>query len=510
MPDESQLPVLIGVGQLRNNPERTREAAREPLDLAEEAARRAAKDAGADALLTAVDTITAVKTSSWAYGDLPSLLARRLGASPSRVSTTTVGGHWPAAVLDAAAAEIADGTSRAALLVGAEAQASVSALIKSGTDPAGEQGWTAAPGGPPAFDPDDLGSPAMQAAGLIMPTRVYPLFENRLRYALGQRPSEADAWSARLYAAFSEVASRNPAAWRPTPRTVDDIVTVGPDNRMVCEPYPLSMNAMPHVDQAVAVLVTSLAVAREYGIDEDRIVHVWGGAGASDSSDVLARPDFARSAALESALHRCLDQCGVDVAQLDIIDVYSCFPVVPKLVIRALGLTEDVVPTVTGGHSSFGGPLSSYTLHGVVSVVERLRAGAEVGLVHANGGYLTDQHVVLLGRTPRGGGYAGTPDPVSTETRDGVPVLRTPADGDAEQVVVETATVEYGRDGAPSQAFLIARAQDGTRICGQIRPGDQESARVLSLASGAEVVGRGVRVSPVGPEGTFLRVGATV
>jgi acetyl-CoA C-acetyltransferase len=506
MPDESRLPVLIGVGQLRNNPERTHDAAREPLELAEEAARRAVKDAGVDALLNSVDTITAVKTSSWAYDDLPSLLAGRLGISPTRTSTTTVGGHWPAAILDAAAAEIAAGASRAALLVGAEAQASVSALLKAGVDPGRDHGWTTAPGGPPAFDPDDLGSPAMQAAGLIMPTRVYPLFENRLRHALGQRPEEATAWSARLYAAFSEVASGNPAAWTPTPRTAEEISTVGPGNRMVCEPYPLAMNAMPHVDQAAAVLVTSVALAREHGVDEDRLVYVWGGAGASDSPDVLSRPDFARSAALESVLRRCLDRGGLDATELDVLDVYSCFPVVPKLVIRQLGLADDVVPTVTGGHSSFGGPLSSYSLHAVVSVVERLREGATVGLVHANGGYLTDQHAVLLGRGPHADGYVGEPEPVSTATREDVPALREPSDDAAEPAVVETATVEYGRDGTPSQAFLVARAQDGARLCGQTRPGDTASARVLSLASGSEVVGRRVRISQAGPDQGFLSV----
>jgi acetyl-CoA C-acetyltransferase len=38
-----------------------------------------------------------------------------------------------------------------------------------------------------------------------------------------------------------------------------ETATVGPDNQMVCEPYPLAMNAMLHVDQAAAVIVTSLA-----------------------------------------------------------------------------------------------------------------------------------------------------------------------------------------------------------------------------------------------------------
>ncbi|WP_026454276.1 hypothetical protein [Saccharomonospora iraqiensis] len=492
MPDDGRVPVLVGVGQVRGNTARAPEAAREPLALAEDAARAAGADSGAPALLSEADSVLAIKSSSWAYDDLPTLLARRLHASPKHRATTTVGGHWPAALLDEAAAGIASGDSRVALLVGAEAQASVSALARAGLDPGADHGWTREPGGPPSFEPDELGSTAMQSAGLVMPTRVYPLFENRLRYRTGQSPAANTAASARMYAAFTEVAARNPAAWNPTVRSAEDIATVGPANRMVCEPYPLAMNAMPHVDQAAAVLVTSLATAREYGISEDRIVYVRGGAGAHDSGDILDRPDFSRSAALETALRRCLTQGGVSARELDVLDVYSCFPVVPKLVVEALGLPADSVPTVTGGHSAFGGPLSSYSLHATVAVATRLRAGAATGLVHANGGYLTAQHAVLLSRAPHPDGYVGDPDPVSTSSADSAPPKGPVPDG---EVVVETATVEYGKDGAPSQGFLIGRTGDGTRVVGQTAPGDAASAQALSVASGTEVVGRTVRVS---------------
>ena len=47
-----------------------------------------------------------------------------------------------------------------------------------------------------------------------------------------------------------------------------------------------------------------LALARERGVPEDRLVHVWGGAGAADSADVLARPTFGGSPALVDATAR--------------------------------------------------------------------------------------------------------------------------------------------------------------------------------------------------------------
>ncbi len=144
----------------------------------------------------------------------------------------------------------------------------------------------------------------MQRAGLIVPTRVYPLFENRVAHESGLGPDESLAESARMYSAFSELAAKNPASWTSEVYSAEEIATVGPGNRMVCEPYPLMLNAMPFVDQAAAVLVCSLAVAREHGVPEDRTVYVWGGAGATDPVDVLSRNGFGTSTAMTGAVHR--------------------------------------------------------------------------------------------------------------------------------------------------------------------------------------------------------------
>ena len=336
MQDPRRVPVLVGVGQLRTNRERTVAGAREPAELMLDALARAARDAGTPRLLADADSIDVVNVVSWIYDDLPGLLAAGLGAQPKHRFASPVGGQWPARLLDEAAARIAGGDVRVALLVGGEAQSSVGVLAKAGVDPIAEAGWSAEPGGPPPFDANLLGSAQAQAAGLIFPTRVYPLFENRLRYELGQTPEQANAWSAEMYADFSQAAAVNPAAWNPAHRRADEIGTPGPGNRMVCEPYPLSMNAMPQVDQAAAVIVTSLAAAREYGIPEDRLVYVWGGAGAVEGTDFLHRDGFGSSPAMTSTLDRTLAAAGTTAAELDIVDVYSCFPVVPKLACLAL------------------------------------------------------------------------------------------------------------------------------------------------------------------------------
>ncbi len=513
MTEEPRLPVLIGSGQLRANRERDPGRAREPLELLAEAAGLAARDTGIGpddgGLLRRVDDVSAVCTASWTYDDLASVVGRRVGASPRTCTDAPMGGQWPVRLLDAAAARIAAGESTLALVVGGEAQASVSAFGKAGIDPARDLGWSTAPGGPPRFDPADLGTERMHLAGLVLPARNYPLFENRLQHDLGLSPEENLRWSAELYAAFSRVAAEQPAAWSPEPRTVDDLATVGPGNRMISEPYPLGLNAMPHVDQAAAVLLTSQAEARRLGVPDERMVHVRGGAACDDSADLLDRVAYGSSAALGAVLDASLSAAGVSAAELDLVDVYSCFPVVPKLAALHLGLPRDPIRpnsvlTVTGGHSGFGGPLNSYSLHALATMFGRLRDGpaANVGLVHANGGYLTYQHAVVLATTPHPDGYVGRPEPV-TAPRDGAPPAADPrellTDGESVELVVETATVEHGRDGEPSQAFVIGRTPNGVRTAAATRPGDRDSAAALSLFPAADgrrsQVGRAVRLA---------------
>lgn len=499
MPDEFRTPVLVGVGQLRANRQRSVDDAREPLDLMADALLRAGEDAGDTGLLRAADTVFAIRAASWAYDDLAGSVARRIGAVPRRSENTPLGGHLPARLLDRAAAAIWAGESEIALLVGGEAQASANALAKAGIDPV-ERGWSATPGGPPPLDLGDLGSEQMLAAGLFLPARMYPLFENRLQADLGLTAEENAAWSARLYADLSQVAAQHPVAWNPDVLSPEQVGEVGPGNRMVCEPYPLSMNAMPHVDQAGAVIVTSLGVARERGVPESQLTYVWGGAGVDDPPDPLRRTGFSGSVALGRALDRSLEQAGIGIADVDLVDVYSCFPVVPKLAALHLGLDREAVLSVAGGHSSFGGPLNTYSLHAIATLAQRLRAGAATGLVHANGGYLSYQHTVLLGARPHPDGYVGDPEPSAVDHPDAPTVLDAAAAAqDGLELTVETATVEHGRDGAPQQAFVVGRTTSGDRVAAQSAPDDRATAAALSLASlpaGRRThIGRTVRLS---------------
>ncbi|SFE96757.1 acetyl-CoA acetyltransferase [Blastococcus tunisiensis] len=500
MPDATRVPVLIGVGQLRANRERAVAAAREPLALMADALETAERDAGVPGLLQRADTVLAIRAASWAYADLAGAVAARIGARPRTAQNTALGGHLPARLLERAAAAIAAGDSEVAGVVGGEAQASVGALGKAGVDPVAELGWSAEPGGPPELDLAELGTAEQLAAGLFLPARVYPLYENRLQADLGLTPEQGAAWSARLYSDYSRIAAAHPAAWNREQLTPEQVGTPGPGNRMVCEPYPLAMNAMPHVDQAAAVVVTSLAIARAAGVPEERLTHVRGGAGADDHPDPLRRTGFGRSAALAAALDRARGRTGTTADELDVIDVYSCFPVVPKLAALHLGLDRHAVLSVAGGHSSFGGPLNTYSLHAIATLAQRLRGTGATGLVHANGGYLGSQHAIVLAGRPHPDGYVGDPEPERIE-HPGAPALVDPACLAAQgaDLVIETLTVEHGRSGGPQQAFVVGRTVAGDRLAVSSAPGDAGTAAALSrtaLPDGATThVGRTVRLT---------------
>src|SRR3972149_2102734 len=90
----------------------------------------------------------------------------------------------------------------------------------------------------------------------IIPPRVSPLFENAIRANLGLSLEEHSRRLGALYERFSAVAATNPYAWFPQPLTADEITTVGPNNRMVCFPYPKRMNAIMEVNQAAALILT--------------------------------------------------------------------------------------------------------------------------------------------------------------------------------------------------------------------------------------------------------------
>ncbi|HYW61881.1 MAG TPA: acetyl-CoA acetyltransferase, partial [Bradyrhizobium sp.] len=375
-----RIPVIVGVGEIADHPVELT-AGLEPLALLEAAVRRAGDDAGA-ALLQEIDSLDVVNFLSWRYRDPEKLLAKRLGITPAHRAYGPVGGESPIRFLHEAAKRIARGESKVAVVCGAEAQSTATKAERSKL----ELPWT-----PFAQDvPEPKRGAAYQKPlavqlGVARPITVYPLYETATSAHWGQTPRQGLAESGELWARFSAVAAANPQSWMKRPVAADEITTPSPDNRLIAWPYTKLMVANPMVNMGGAVLMTSLARARDAGIAEDRLIYVLGGASAEEPVDYLLRDQFVQSHAQNAVLETILDMVGGDGRAFDAIELYSCFPVVPKMARRTLGLGRDVQPTVTGGLTFHGAPLNTYMTHAACAMVRKLRGGGKLGLLYGQG-----------------------------------------------------------------------------------------------------------------------------
>jgi hypothetical protein len=280
-----------------------------------------------------------------------------------------------------------------------------------------------------------------------------------------------------LWARYAAVAADNPSSWLRRAYTAEDIARVTPDNRLIAWPYTKLMVANPMVNQGAAVIVTSVAAALEAGVDPARMIHLVGGAAADEPRDYLARDGYASSPAQEAVLSRALDL--VDGRGFDAIELYSCFPCVPKMARRTLELGDDVVPTVTGGLTFFGAPLNDYMLHATAAMVRRLRVGGGTGLLYGQGEFVTKHHALLLSASP--------PDePLATDysvaadadaRRKSVPPTVMPSDGPA---TIEAATILYRRDGSVDHGVVIVRTREGARTMASVAPDDRATLAVIT------------------------------
>jgi acetyl-CoA C-acetyltransferase len=488
-------PVIVGVGQYtRRSTDPAGAAAPDPVGLMAMAAHAALGDAGMRGKEGLIDAVDIVNVLSWRFDpDAAHALSGRLGIGPDHLAESPVGGEQPVALVDQMAHRIASGEVRFGLIAGAEAQASLNAYRRAGDQPP----WPLKPQRRPTVSStlQDILHPEAWRHDLRTPVQVYPLFENALRAQRGQSYAEAQAESALIWSNMSRIAVGNRFAWHPEFRSPDEIATPSPQNRWIYYPYPKMMNAWPAVDQAAAILMTSREVALELGVPVDRLVAPVAAAGAREIRDPLSRGEFHRSMAMEAALDAALCRAAVSPQDLDALELYSCFPCVPKMAIAHLGLRSDTTVTVAGGLSFFGGPGNNYMLHAIAAMVEQLRRSqGRAGLLYGQGEFVTKHHALVL----RSG---ATRDPYQpgTETlaaqRDidiaGGPPFEHAPHGNGE---IETFTANWNRDGSPGVGTVVARLNaSGRRFIGRTAEGDAESFQLLTGGS-VEPVGLPVHV----------------
>ncbi len=480
-------PVIIGVGDIIDRPADPA-LAREPLALMADAIRAADADAGGG-WLARIDSMDVINLVSWRYDRVAQRLAERLGINPARAVYALVGGETPTTKIHEAALRIMNGNSLIAVVTGGEAAHAVSKAKAAGID----LPWT-----PPAAKPENpiIGSEHVTALavrhGIMSPVHVYPLYENATTAAWELTPAQALAESGVAYQAISEIAASNPFAWGQKAFSAAEITNVTPDNRMIAWPYTKRMVANNTVNQSGAVLMTSLAIARAAGIAEDRIIHVHGGAAAAEPMDYLARDQYDHSVAQNAVLDQAM---RIAANGFDRVELYSCFPTVPKMARRTLGLAADMPFSVTGGLSFAGAGLNCYMLQSTCAMVRSLRdRPAAQALLYGQGGYVTKHHALVIGcdtADPAGLMLPKDVQDAAEAERAPVPALDLAYAGPA---TIETFSIVYDRDGAPAYGSIIGRTPAGARVFGKIDMADGGLVETL-VSLDASPVGLAGRVT---------------
>ena len=495
---DPRTPVVVGVGQAAERIDDADYRAMSPVGLAAAAAQAAMQDCGVDVaqLAAAIDTVVATRAFEISIPKIPAPLgksnnfprsvARLIGAQPARAVLDKVGGQGPQKLLTEFAGEIVAGAADVVLLCGSDATSTLRHFAKADIKP----DFTETIDGQledRGFGLEDFIERHTVIHGLTGAPVQYGLLENARRARVGLSVESYRRSMAQLFAPMTKVAARNPFSASPVERSVDELATVGADNRMICDPYPRLLVARDQVNQGAAVLLMSVHSARRLGVPEDQWVYLHGHADLH-AQRLLERPELDAYPAAVSATTEALQMAGIDFDAVAAMDLYSCFPVPVFAICDAFGLTADDPRglTLTGGLPFFGGAGNNYSMHAIAEAVASARsAPGRFTFVGANGGMMSKYAtgVYCTSEVP----WKPDRSPQLQALVDSAPVVAV-TESAAGPGTIETYSVRY--DWATPTGIVIGRLDaDGSRFLATTEDDD-----LLALLSEGEPLGAAVTV----------------
>ena len=496
-------PILVGAGQLVERQANDIS----PMGLASQAASNAIRDCAAGggdaAMASAIDTICVTKLFSdmgslwackWGRSDNPpESIARFIGASPKHRIYTQTGGNEPQSRLIEFARAIARGERSAVLIAGAEAirnqrhaerdqrELDWSEHFEEGLE---DRGF-----GEHVITSQEINN------GLTNVVYYYSLIEQAQRHAAGRSIEEHQQAMAQLLESFSAVAARNPYAQFSGSQSAEQILAAPSMTHL----YSKRMIAQDGVNQGAAVLMCSIGKAKQLGIDESRWIYLHGLAEGCEL-EVTRRPDPGVSPMAGMVVDKALAMAGLTIADINFIDIYSCFPCAVTAIATHLGLPVDGSRqlTLTGGLPYFGGPGNNYSMHALAEAVWRARKDAETyAMVTANGGMLSKHAVGIFSRRPCNIDWASTDTYIN---RDALASCKVCADPQSGSII--SYTVHHESDGS-AHAIIIGQTDSGQRFVSRTAEDDTETASAM-LAQ--DPTGNSVIVTAAGDERLHFRL----
>jgi acetyl-CoA C-acetyltransferase len=245
----------------------------------------------------------------------------------------TLGGNTPQSLLNHLCDEIAAGRLEVALVAGAEAWQTARAC--------GAAGWSHRPSSTPPWGDARPGISEYEARH-AWDSRSSPTPWRTTRSARRAGLSLAHRRELAEFAAWrTAIAAQNPYAWFRDGKDAATLGTVTPTNRMVGFPYPKFMNAILDVNQGAALLVASEAAARRLGIPAARWVYPWAGVDVTEHWFFQDRVDYHTLPGVRRAGAALLEAVDLAIDDVKHLDLYSCFPIAPRLSAAMLGIAPD-------------------------------------------------------------------------------------------------------------------------------------------------------------------------
>jgi acetyl-CoA acetyltransferase len=240
----------------------------------------------------------------------------------------------------------------------------------------------------------------------LFPVSSYALAAARHMYVFGTTREHL----AHVAVAARGWANQNPEAFAKGPLSIDDCLNA----RMISTPLS-AKDCCLVTDGASAIVMTRADRARNL---KRSPVAVLGAAAATSHSQISSMPDLTVTAAAESG-RRAYAMAGVGPDDIDVVGLYDAFTINTILFLEDLGFCPKgeggrfvasgaiapggILPVNTNGGGLSCAHPGMYGLLSIVEAVRQLRGdaasqiqGAELALVHGNGGTLSSQATVIL------------------------------------------------------------------------------------------------------------------
>lgn len=352
-----------------------------PLDLIGQSTKRALDDAG-----LAKRDVDGLFSAS-AYYHMPTLsVGEYLGIRPRYSDATNIGGSSFVSHLLHAASAIEAGLCEVALITYGSTQRSDGGSLVSGSETL----------------------PYEAPYKARYPVSMYALAASRHMSQYGTTREQL----AEVAVAAREWAKLNPKAFKRDDLTVEDVLS----SRMVSSPLSV-LDCCLVTDGGGAAILTAADRARDL---PKAPIYLLGAGEAHHHRNISQMPDLTTSAATESGT-RAYEMAGISIEDVDVAMLYDAFTINTVMFLEDLGFCKkgEGGAYVSNGRIAPGGELAVNTnggglsynhpgMYGLLLIMEAVRQlrgecggrqveGANVALVHGNGGVLSSQVTAILG-----------------------------------------------------------------------------------------------------------------